>query len=275
MKIITGAFAIIMILAASINAFCGILMEEQQVIDRGNGTPVTHTRKVMIQGNRQKSVGESGDEMVTDLDSGTMMVVNPAKKSYVQMPFPPRGMPPLGAMSNPLTFKKTGTTSKIAGYSCDEYTGSTVVGGNQYMFKGCFSKSAPGVSDFTAFQKTMVEKAKGTPMAIMANFPSGIPLELDSTTKITHINLPGMSAEQTAKVNEMLAKRPPIVTRTTVTKVASQKFSDDIFKPPAGYTKQQPGRMLGPGMHPGAAPAPNPSSGASSGSAPAPTKVPE
>lgn len=279
MRTTGAALAAILIMATAGGAFAGVVLEEQQVIDRGNGQPVTQTRKVMIQGNKQKSVGESGQEMVTDLDAGTMTMVNPARKAYVQMPFPPRGMPGMGAGDTRLSFKKTGVKKKVAGYSCDEYAGSGSMGGNEYTVKGCFSKAAPGSSEFASFQKTMAQKVKGTPMAAMANVPEGVPMELDTTTKVTHIQMGNMPPEQAAKINEMLAKRPAIVTHTTVTKVASENLSADTFQPPAGYQQQQMGPgmgMGGPGMgKPGAGAPPAGSAAPPAGATAAPTKVPE
>lgn len=281
MKTLGAAFAVILTLAVVGNCYAGVVVEEQQTIDRGNGQHTTHTRKVMIEGNKQKSVSETGQQMITDLDAGTIMMLNPAHKSYVQMPFPPPSIPGMTGNNTPLTFKKTGVNKKIAGYSCDEYTGSGNMGGNEYTVKGCFSKSAPGSSDFSAFQKTMALKVKGTPMATMADVPQGVPLELDSTTKVTHVpSMANMSPDQAAKLKQMLANRPPIVTHTTVTKVSSENLAADTFEVPAGFQKQQIGAMGGPGMtrpgmgtsampRPGGAPAP-------AGGAAAPSnKVPE
>jgi capsule polysaccharide export protein KpsE/RkpR len=75
--------------------------------------------------------------------------------------------------------------------------------------------------------------------------PDGVPLKIDSTRKITHVSMPGMSPEQAAKVNQMLAKRPPTVTHMTVTKVRTEKLTAASFAPPAGYQKQE---MRMPGM---------------------------
>jgi hypothetical protein len=281
MKTMGAALAAILIMTTAGGAFAGIVIEEQLVIDRGNGQPVTQTHKVMIQGNKQKSVGDSGQEMVTDLDAGTTTMVNPARKAYVQMPFPPNGMPGMGAGDTRLSFKKTGVSKKVAGYSCDEYTGAGSMGGNDYTLMGCFSKAAPGSSDFAAFQRTMAQKVKGTPMAAMANVPDGVPMELDTTTKVRHLQTANMPPDQAAKIKEMLAKQPTIVTHTTVTKVTSENLPADTFQPPAGYEQQQMGmgpRMGGPGMGkpPAGAGAPAAERGAPpAGGSTAPNKVPE
>lgn len=273
MKTTGAALAVILIVATAGGAFAGVVIEETQVIDRGNGAPETQTHKVMIQGNKQKAVDESGQERVTDLDAGTVTMVSRARKAYVQMPFPPEGLPAMAGGTR-FTFKKTGASKKVAGYSCDEYTGSGSMGGQEYTFKGCFSKTVPGSSDFSSFQKAMAQKVKGTPIAGIVNVPDGVPMELDSTTKVTHLQAANMPPAEAAKINEMLAKRPAIVTHTTVTKVMSENLPADTFQPPAGYQRQEMGmmgpRMGAPGMgKPAGAGAP-----AAGGGAP-PSKVPE
>jgi hypothetical protein len=86
----------------------------------------------------------------------------------------------------------------------------------------------------------------------MGNMPDGAPLKLETTTKITHVSMPGMSPDQAAKINEMLAKRPPTVTHMTVTKIAVQDLPSGTFSIPAGYTERQ---LSSAGGAPPAAPA--------------------
>jgi hypothetical protein len=175
------------------------------------------------------------------------MMVSNARKMYVEMPFPPKGMiMPPGGKEARLSFKKTGKQEKIAGYSCDGYTGTGTMGENQMVVDGCFSTSAPGAANFTAFQQTMSEKVKGTPMALMTDTPPGIPLKINTSLK------------------QKTGARPAIVTHMVVSKVSEQDLPESTFVPPKDFTKQQMpimGRM-GPGMTgkpvPGAAPAPSP-----------------
>jgi hypothetical protein len=238
-----GAIAALLIIAGASAAFAGVVVDEQQTVDRGDGKPVAHSRVVMIQGNKQKSIMEGGAQtIITDLDSGTMTMINAQHKAYVQVPFPPNGsmaamMRNQGASS--MDFKKTGGHQTIAGYRCDNYIGTGSMGSSRVTVKGCFSTSAPGAADFTAFQKEMAAKTKGTPMEMMGKVPDGVPLKIDSTSKMTHIAAPGMSPDQSAKINQMLAKRPPTVTHMTVTKVRTEKLAAGTFMPPPGYTKQE------------------------------------
>ena len=85
-----AAFAALAIFAASAVVHAGVVVTEQEVIDQGNGHPVTRNRTVMIQGNKQKMVTDRA-QVVTDLDNGKMYLINPEKKQYVEMPFPPQG----------------------------------------------------------------------------------------------------------------------------------------------------------------------------------------
>ncbi len=65
--------------------------------------------------------------------------------------------------------------------------------------------------------------------------------------------------ETAAKLKEQFANRPPVVTKTEVTKVSAKDLSADTFEIPAGYTKREPmagmghpGGMNGHGMPPAA-----------------------
>jgi hypothetical protein len=60
------------------------------------------------------------------------------------------------------------------------------------------------------------------------------------------INIPGMPPEQAEKINEMMAKRPPVVTSTLVEKIETKKLADADFTVPADFTKRdlpKPGMM--------------------------------
>ena len=231
-QVVTALLGIAMLTGGIAQA--GVVVEEQQVIDRGVGAPSTNKITVMVQGNKQKYViGDGKQASITDLDQGTRAMVSNARKMYVEMPFPPKGMMmPQNVNKSALSFTKTGGHEKIAGYSCDDYTGTGSMGQNEMTVTGCFSTSAPGAANFTAFQKTMTAKVKGTPMALMSDTPAGIPLKIDTSLK------------------QKTGGHQPIVTHMTVTKVTEQDLPADTFLPPKGYTKQQMPMMgmMGPGM---------------------------
>jgi Domain of unknown function (DUF4412) len=264
MKKFVAATAAVFMLAALGIAHAGVVVAEKETVDQGNGKTATSDRTVMIQGNKQKMVTDRA-EVVTDLDKGVMYLMSPTRKIYIEMPFPPTG--PMASMMSQqmstLNFKKSGPSKTVAGYACNQYSGAGSMMGNQYSVNGCFSIKAPGARDFDNFQKAMAAKVKGTPMEMQGQVPSGIPMQLDSTTKVTNFPMSGMSPDQAAKIKQMLANRPPVVSKTVVTQISSKDLPAETFIVPAGYTKQQmpqgphgAGPMGGLGPHSAPAPAP-------------------
>ncbi|MGC2304676.1 hypothetical protein, partial [Candidatus Binatus sp.] len=64
------------------------------------------------------------------------------------------------------------------------------------------------------------------------------------------VSIPGMAPEQAAKINEMMAKRPPVTTSTMVEKIETKKLAESDFALPSDYTKRElpgPGSMMKPG----------------------------
>jgi Domain of unknown function (DUF4412) len=247
MKSLCAALTACTLMLAASAVHAGVVLHETETIDRGTGPAETQERTVMVQGNQQKTVTDRSQVLI-DLNKGFMYVISPERKAYVEMPFPPQGrMGQLMAQRMAaMYFKKTGKHGTIAGYPCDEYSGGGNMGGSQYSVVGCFSRSAPGASDFTSFQKAMAAKLHGSEAT--ANIPNGVPLEVTSTTKMTSFNMPGISPDQAAKIKDMLAKRPPVINKTVVTKVAVQEIAAADFTVPADYHKQElpsPNRMMG------------------------------
>ncbi len=248
MKKLGALAAAIVMLAGPVLADAGVVVDEQQVVDQPTGGKITRGRTVMIEGDKQKSLIDNGDRaVITDLGKGTMTMVDSTRKSYVEFPFPPKSgpmVPAPGGLMPTISFKKTGAHDKVIGYSCDVYTGSGAVGGNAVSMTGCFSDSAPGASDYSAFQREMAGKVKGTAMANMGEIPDGVPLRLAVTTTMANIPTTGMSPEQAAKINQMLAHRQ-FVTSTTVAKITTKRLPPDSFHVPSGYQKQQLPPMFG------------------------------
>jgi hypothetical protein len=240
MKKLASVLPAIAIVASAAIAGAGVVVDEQQIVDQPNGSKVTRARTVMIEGDKQKSIINNGNQnlitVITDLGKGTMIVVDGTHKTYTEIPFPPKGggMAAMQAgMSPTISFKKTGGHDKIIGYPCDEYSGAGTVGGNSVRISGCFSDSAPGAADYSNFQHEMADKVKGTGMANMWQIPQGVPLRLTINTALGNTN-------------------------TTVSGISTKSLPADSFQAPLGYQKQQPPPMLG-GMGRGApmTPAPN------------------
>jgi hypothetical protein len=245
MKKFAPALALIVILFLAVAAHAGVVVDEQQTVDEINGQRVNRTRTVMIEGDKQKSIIDNGARtIITDLDKGTMTMVDGHRKTYVVIPFPPKAASPAltqGGISPTIGFKKTGAHETIIGYSCDEYSGTGTVGGNSVSMSGCFSDTAPGAADYSNFQRVMADKVKGTTMANMGQIPPGIPLRLKIITTIGDPP-PGTPPEQAKTFREMLDHRK-FVNDTTVAKITVKHLSPDTFQVPKGY--QQTSSIFG------------------------------
>ena len=206
-------------------AEAGVVVDEQETIDFGNNVTRVHT--VMIEGNKQKSIFDNGNQtVITDLDKGIMimMMVDGAHKTYMEFPFPPRAgllVDMAAGMSPYIGFKKAGGRDNIIGYSCDEYSGAGMVFGNSVNMSGCFSDSAPGASDYSNFEREMADKVKGTTMANMGEVPPGVPLRLTGTT------MAGISPHQFVAVTTVI----------TVSSITTKSLPVDSFRVPSGYTR--------------------------------------
>src|ERR1700693_4925004 len=255
MRKLTALVAGMTLAMTALPAAAGVVITQKQHVTSG-----THARDseqtISVQGNKQKMVTER-HTIITDLDAGKMYVLDPNAKSYFQIDFPPQGQMAtmMAASTNAaMNFKKAGTTREIAGYKCADYNGGGHMMAGDYTVKECFSSTAPGAQEFAAFEKNMADKLKstGTPTG-NGEIPGGVPLALDSTMKMGKVNIPGMAPEQAAKINEMMAKRPPVTTSTMVEKIESKRLADSDFAVPSGFTKRD---LPGPGsamMKPGGA----------------------
>jgi Domain of unknown function (DUF4412)/Protein of unknown function (DUF3617) len=256
--------ALAVLAALALSAICrplaaGVVLTQQIVTNNGTHSS-TDNRTVMVQGNKQK-VMMRGQTVVLDLDAGKMLLINPDTKTYTQLPFPPQGqmaamMQNVGGVN--LNFKKTGVTQTVGGYKCQEYdsTGKSMMG--EFSAKGCFSAQAPGAAEYANFTQTLAKKFEAVGMAkTSGSHPDGVPMVLDTTTKLTNFNIPGMPPEQAERLKAMMANRPPTTSKSTTTSIKTEELPADTFTVPAGYTERSLG-LPGPGSGGGAAPAPGP-----------------
>ncbi len=250
-KSIFAVAATLALAIASTPARAGVVITQEQTANGQFGERKS-SQTIMIQGNKQKMI-TNDREVITDLDNSVMYLIDPAKSSYIQIPFPPTG--PMAAAvahaAGAMDFKKGTNTRKVLGYSCTDYTGSGQSMGGDYVVTECFSTSAPGAKEFTTFQKSMAAKLKD--IVPMTNTPDGIPMASDSTVTMGNMKLPNLSAEQQQKLQQQLAHMKPVTTKTMVTKLETKDLPSDTFAVPKGYSQRQIG--MPPGSA-GAAPAP-------------------
>ena len=155
-----------------------------------------------------------------------------------------RTIPPSGL---DLNFQKTGKSSKVLNYGCEEYSGAGKTAMAAVSTSGCFSTSAPGAAEFTEFTQAMGLKLKNA-RAMAGKMPSGIPLTMDSTRTVNAgFTMPGLTPDQAVKLKEMIAKQGPQTTKTVVTKLETRDLPADTFTAPVGYERRAIG---GPGAPP-------------------------
>jgi Domain of unknown function (DUF4412) len=254
MRKLTALVAGMTLAMAAIPAAAGVVIQQKQHVTSGTNARDSE-QTISVQGNKQKMVTER-HTIITDLDGGKMYVLDPKAKTYFEIAFPPQGQMAsmMAASTNAaMNFKKAGSSREVAGFKCTDYDGGGHMMAGDYTVKECFSTTAPGAAEFAKFEKNMADKLKsaGT-TAATGEVPGGVPLALDSTMKMGKVNIPGMSPDQAAKINDMMAKRPPVMTSTVVEKIEAKKLADADFTVPADFTKRElpgPGSMM---MKPGA-----------------------
>lgn len=257
MKSTVAAAAALTLAFAATTVSAGVVISQHEVVSDQAGQHKSD-QTVMVQGNKKKVI--SGDEVtITDLDEGKVYFVRPKAKQFVKVPFPPFGimarvMARKGAF---VGFKKTDATNKVAGYTCQDYTGGEPVGFEILNVTECVASDAPGAKEFVDFHKAMALKLKGTALDSKAEVPDGIPVSSTSTLTLPPYKAPrGMPPEQLKQVQDAMAKRKPIVIKVTVSKIEVKDLPADTFVVPADYGQREvePPAMAIPGKVPGLRP---------------------
>ncbi len=125
-----------------------------------------------------------------------------------------------------LDFKKTGGTQTLSGYKCQEYssTGKSMMG--EFSAKGCFCPRRSRRRRICRLHQGDGEEIRGGGMAkTTGNQPDGVPMVLETTTKLTNFNIPGMPPEQAERLKQMMANRPPTTSKSTTTSIKTADFT--------------------------------------------------
>lgn len=237
----TVAAAVTLALAlAATTTSAGVVISQKVVVTDQLGEH-KQEQTVMVQGTKQKVI--TGDsEVLTDLDAGKVYFIRPKNKQFVEVGFPPTGMFAriMARQGISLGFKKGDATHKVAGYTCQEYSGAAPVGLNTLNMTECVSSDAPGAKEVSEFHKTMAEKLKGTGLAPNGEIPDGVSLSSISTfTSPPFVPPRQMSAEQAKQMEALMAKQKPTVNHVTVSKIEVKDLPPDTFIVPANFTKRE------------------------------------
>jgi hypothetical protein len=236
-------------------ASAGVVLQQEQVIKRASGTWKME-RTIFLEGHRAKIV-DHYEAMVVDFDQARTLMIHPKERKYYTTGFPPPRLlaalitraivPPM------VNYVKTGKQRTIAGYQCDEYSGSREFGTVVYDDVACFSTAAPGAKDYDTFERGLILKLDRDPKKPLSKLavPDGIPLAIQTTIEIRPSPPPAASEKQAKptpvapKPRPGEPKMPPAnevgtaeVLTLTVSSLKGKSISSAEFNPPAGYAKQ-------------------------------------
>jgi len=210
----------------------GVVMSETEM-QSGLGNSTTINKTVYVQGKKQK-IETSHDEKIIDLEKGVLYEIDPNRKSYVRMAFPPKMEHEVAGASvklSAVTLKKTGRSRSIDGYSCEEYRGIGRLDVMDVTVDQCMSQDAPGAREFANFQKEVFSRLKGrSPTDSPESAKEAMPLEQSSSIRP---RIPATSAP--VKVTSAL-----MTTKTVVTNIQVRNLPSATFEPPAGFRMEAP-----------------------------------
>jgi uncharacterized protein DUF4412 len=153
----------------------------------GLGDLTTINKTVYVQGKKNKKSKPRMTKTIVDLQKGVLNEIDPNRKSYVRMAFPPKMEHEVAGASvklSAVTLEKTGRRRSIDGYSCEEYRGIGRLDVMDVTVDQCMSQDAPGAREFANFQKEVLSRLKGrSPADAADSSKEGIPLEQSSSIK--------------------------------------------------------------------------------------------
>jgi len=210
----TAVTALALAIAAT-TASAGVVISQE--LARSN-QPVgsKSDQTVMVQGHKQKVITGDDEEIITDLDAGAIYIIMPKTKQFFQGKFPPTGPFAMKIIwgGSTVELKKSGGTDKVAGYACNDYTGSASFARHVLTVTKCVASDAPGAKDFVEFQKAMADKLKGTRLMAKSEIPDGIPVSSSLTTaQAPWTPPPGLPPEHVKKLQQAMARYKPAALR--------------------------------------------------------------
>jgi hypothetical protein len=231
MRILQSALAFTGLILIATPVFAGVVLSETEVRN-GVGGPATFHKTIYVQGKKQK-IDTGKTETIIDLDGGHLYVVDPGRRSYVQLPFPAArdqdpGAPRLKV--NSITLNKTGRKRSIEGYPCDEYKGVNRASRIDVIISQCISTAAPGAREVAAFQHALSSTLAGSKTEksrdnSAENASGTIALAQKSMIKPRNLTLSDGS-------------RPSLLmTQTQVKNIRVTELPPSTFEPPAGFHK--------------------------------------
>ena len=248
---VAATIAIVLAIAAT-TASAGVVVTQDVVFTDQAGKEHKSEMTVMLQGNKERIV-TADRVIVTDLDLGRMFSLLPKSKDYGEIPFPPLGpiVAVLGRQGWFVNYDKATGTGKVAGYDCQNYTGTWTSGREKVEGKECVANAAAGAKEFVAFRKAMADRLKSTPLKFNGDIPDGIPVSSTFTSSIIPTKIPpGFPPDQVAKIKEEQAKLKPEVRSAKVTKIEVKDLEPALFVVPMEFRNLLPPKPLAPGSIP-------------------------
>ncbi len=216
----------------------GVVISETEV-QSGLGDSTTINKTLYIQGKKQK-IETSHSENIIDLEKGVLYEIDPNRKSYVRIAFPPK-MEHKVAGASAVALKKTGRSRSIDGYSCEEYRGIGRLDVMDVAVDQCLSQDAPGAREFANFQKEVASRLKARSPADSADSSKeGMPLEQSSSIKP---RIPATSSPDKVTIALM-------TTKTVVKNIQVRNLPSATFEPPAGFRMEAPQQETEIEVHP-------------------------
>jgi hypothetical protein len=209
----------------------GIVLSETEV-HSGLGGSARLSKTVYVQGRKQK-IETPSNQTIIDLDEGVIYVIDPKRRSYAEISFPPkRDHKSAGAPKFDVALGRTGRSRRIDGYACDEYEGTSKLDVMDVTINQCISTDAPGVHELAAFQRELLSNLTGQgPKGSADAAKEGVPLEQRSTIRP---RLPVASSGDNA------TSAPIMMTQTRVKNIQVRSLPLATFEPPEGFRREAP-----------------------------------